>query len=320
MRPPGGAGLCLRRGLRRSITWPRPASQWVSAAENFECGWSGQRLWERVPETKGSRSSGRARPDSLAEPWNVKRRATAVAEAIAKVPWWTSLREAGLRASSGSPHPVPLSQEEAAGFSGVTQGHLDPCPPSLWVSLFWVRWPKAQAVASAWPGASLSSAPRPALCDALISSSVQWARNLVPRGTVWLKWCESKAFTVVKSQAQREGTQTGSYFLCGAMPFDVLFFCCFSYPGKAGIGQCPTARVMKELWWRSNILGSFEPRPLTRVLYRLRLPSALWLFSFLFSTTPPFKTISLDGNETSDRAYFFCNFKLIKCKNESFFT
>lgn len=59
-----------------------------------------------------------------------------MSEAVAKVLWWTSLQEAGLRASSGSPHPVPLSQKEVAGFSDVTQGHLDPCSPFLWVSLF----------------------------------------------------------------------------------------------------------------------------------------------------------------------------------------
>lgn len=102
----------------------------MSAAENFECDRSSQRAArDGAGALRGLELTART-ADSLAEPWNVRRKATAVAEAVAKVLWWTPPREARLRASSGSPHLPPrfLGKEGVAGFSGVALGVVTPVP------------------------------------------------------------------------------------------------------------------------------------------------------------------------------------------------
>lgn len=91
------------------------ASQWVIAAANFECGRSSRRVTgDRALDPEGG-STEHTQPDSFTQPWDVRKRATAAAEVVAKISLWTYLWEADLLAlfRLRTPSPPP------PGFPGA---------------------------------------------------------------------------------------------------------------------------------------------------------------------------------------------------------
>lgn len=119
------------------------ASQWVIAAANFECGRCSRRVTgDRALDPEGWRTVY-TQPDSFTQPWNVKKRAIAAAEVVAKISLWTYLWEADLLAlfrlrtpfSPASWLSWSPSEKEAAGFSGVDLAYRDPCSSFLGVFL-----------------------------------------------------------------------------------------------------------------------------------------------------------------------------------------
>ena len=174
-----GAGLRLRRvGLPRHVT----ASQWARAAEslNAEGGATrGLRL--------GSRRSRRARLCLPAEPG--VSRATAVAEAVAQVPFWAS-RERRVCGPHACPPRLP-SPGRGPRLSGPRV--VVPRPPPRGLPVLLVRRPEARA----WGLPCRRPSPT--------SSSVRWGLNLPLRGDR-----EVKRSRDLKPRLERKSPQAGS--------------------------------------------------------------------------------------------------------------